>query len=107
MILHVRSTIEGDIEGDEVNPERVSKMVVGVAIGGEQFRIAAGEPPGLGRDDVAIGGRAIECRIDAVLAHDELHTGRIISRRLESTLLPGYLSTSDRPADDREATPHG
>ena len=43
----------------------VTEMVTGVDIVREQLRIAAGEPLSFGQDDVAIGGHAIECRINA------------------------------------------
>ena len=43
----------------------VTEMVTGVDIVREQLRIAAGEPLSFDQDDVAIGGHAIECRINA------------------------------------------
>lgn len=43
----------------------VTEWVTGIDLIKEQIRIAAGEPLGIGQDDVQIKGHAIECRINA------------------------------------------
>ncbi len=50
----------------------VTEMVTGIDIVREQILIAAGEPLSLTQDDVVIRGHAIECRINAEDAVEEL-----------------------------------
>jgi acetyl-CoA/propionyl-CoA carboxylase, biotin carboxylase, biotin carboxyl carrier protein len=47
----------------------VTEMTTWVDLVREQFRIAAGMPLGVAQQHVAIGGAAIECRINAEAAH--------------------------------------
>jgi acetyl-CoA carboxylase, biotin carboxylase subunit len=65
----------------------VTEMVTGVDIVREQLRIAAGEPLGVGQDDVTISGHAIECRINAESVAD----GFLPS--------PGTVTRWDAPTD--------
>jgi acetyl-CoA/propionyl-CoA carboxylase biotin carboxyl carrier protein len=43
----------------------ITEQVTGVDIVAAQLRVAAGEPLGIGQDDVAVRGHAVECRINA------------------------------------------
>ncbi|MGH2816114.1 MAG: biotin/lipoyl-containing protein, partial [Actinomycetota bacterium] len=43
----------------------ITEQVTGVDIVAAQLRVAAGEPLGIGQDDVAVRGHAVECRIYA------------------------------------------
>ena len=101
----------------------VTEMVTGVDIVREQLRIAAGEPLSFGQDDVAIGGHAIECRINAESVADgflpspgtltrwDPPTGRLRPRRqprLRRLRDPAVLRLADRQADrDRRRSGRG
>ena len=96
----------------------VTEMVTGVDIVREQLRIAAGEPLSFTQDDVAIGGHAIECRINAESVADGFlpspgtittlgATGRRPRPRRQPRLRrlrgPAVLRLADRQADRRAA----
>ena len=86
-------TIEGMQVGDDyfflemntrVQVEHcVTEMVTGVDIVREQVRIAAGEPLSIAQDDVDLRGHAIECRINAEAAAQELRSRSGQDRRLQ------------------------
>jgi acetyl-CoA carboxylase biotin carboxylase subunit len=62
--------VEGNFYFMEVNARvqvehPVTEMVTGIDIVAEQLRIAAGEPLSVSREDVALRGWAMECRINA------------------------------------------
>ena len=78
-------TVEGMQVGDEyfflemntrVQVEHcVTEMVSGVDIVREQILVAAGEPLTISQQDVELRGHAIECRINAEAATQELRAG--------------------------------
>src|SRR5207342_3092589 len=86
-------TVEGLQVGDEyyflemntrVQVEHcVTEMVTGIDIVREQIMIAAGEPLSISQEDVNLRGHAIECRINAEVAHKNFAPapGKITSYR--------------------------
>ena len=60
----------------------VTEMVTGIDIVKEGIRVAAGEPLSITQDDVELRGHAIECRINAEDASQELRPGAGRDRRL-------------------------
>ena len=53
----------------------VTEMVTGLDIVKEGIRVAAGEPLSISQEDVVLRGHAIECRINAEDASQELRAG--------------------------------
>ncbi len=60
----------------------VTEMMTGIDIVKEGIRAAAGEPLSYAQDDVELRGHAIECRINAEDASQELRAGAGQDRRL-------------------------
>ena len=60
----------------------VTEMVTGIDIVKEGIRVAAGEPLSIAQDDVVLRGHAIECRINAEDAVQELRARARADRRL-------------------------
>ena len=75
----------------------VTEMVTGIDIVREQIRIAAGEPLSIAQDDVELRGHAIECRINAEAAAQELRArARAGSPPTASPAGPGVRVDSGR-----------
>ena len=78
----------------------VTEMVTGIDIVREQIRIAAGEPLSISQDEMVMRGHAIECRINAEAAAQEVRSGARQGRRLPGAVGPGRPRRL-RPRDGR------
>ena len=73
----------------------VTEMVTGIDIVKEGIRVAAGEPLSISQDDVELRGHAIECRINAEDAAQELRPRPGRDRRTTASR-PARASASTR-----------
>ena len=74
----------------------VTEMVTGIDIVKEGIRVAAGEPLSFAQDDVELRGHAIECRINAEDACQELRARAGHDRR--TTASPPARACASTPA---------
>ena len=83
----------------------VTEMVTGIDIVREQIRIAAGEPLSFTQDDVELRGHAIECRINAEAAAQELRPGPRPDQHLPRAGAGRACASTRASRPAREVTP--
>ncbi len=88
----------------------VTEMVTGIDIVKEGIRVAAGEPLSIAQDDLELRGHAIECRINAEDAAQELRSRARADRRLpraRRARRAGRLGRRGRLGDLADVRPDG